>query len=250
MTDLHSHVLQQMDDGASNIQESICLLNQYQEQNIQNISLTSHYDCEIESVENFLKRRNESYVELKNISDQIDGFCLKLGAEIKFSPDLLKKDLKALCLEGTNVLLIELPTYHRPQFLEEVLNEIRNQNFIIVIAHIERYSYIIENPPMLLRWNNNGIYTQINASTVLRRSKNFSLIHKLIKWGYVQVVASDTHSVVHRPVRLKDAFELIEKYDGKICAARLQENADQLFWGNPIFVSHSHYPKKILGRWI
>ena len=61
--DLHSHVLPEMDDGCKNCEESGIVLAQSLEQGIQGIAATPHY-YPIETVEQFLKRRQQSYESL------------------------------------------------------------------------------------------------------------------------------------------------------------------------------------------
>lgn len=250
MTDLHNHSLPEMDDGAGNMEMTEALLMQCLEQGIGNLALTSHYNCETESGESFLHRRARAFRKMKDhLAVQMDGMQIRLGAEVYFSPKLVREDVRKLCLEGTELLLLELPTEHRPQFLKEVLYEIQSQGVIPLIAHVERYFYVMENPAILAEWLESGIYAQLNAGSLLRRSANSRMIDKLMKWGLIQVISSDAHSPQRRPVKLRDAFLLIEKNYGRECADSLQINAEKLFFGGEPEGGEYHNPKYFLGRW-
>ena len=58
--DFHTHILPGIDDGAKTPEESLKLINSLRVQGIKNIVLTSHYYSHKESMEDFLKRREEA----------------------------------------------------------------------------------------------------------------------------------------------------------------------------------------------
>lgn len=251
MIDLHTHILPNIDDGAKDVTASIKLLKQCAEQKIRRVALTSHFDCEKESLECFLERRELSYEMLKKrLKNQNGGFQFKLGAEVFFSTQLLNMDIKNLCMEGTDVLLMELPVGYRPQFFRETLYELQLVGILPVIAHVERYPYILENPQILAEWIDAGVYIQVNAGSILQQNQRAKMIMKLIKWGMVHVIASDAHSYNSRPQLLRQAFVEIEKQLDAQSVYQLKDNAQRLFEGNELEKVNYHNPRKILGHWV
>ena len=61
MTDLHSHILPGIDDGAQTVEDSLALIRRQLEQGVDEIALTPHFNAERTSVEEFARRRAESF---------------------------------------------------------------------------------------------------------------------------------------------------------------------------------------------
>ena len=90
-------------------------------------------------------------------------FDFKLGAEVFFSPGLCELDTRALCMGDTAYLLLEFPTTHKPHFIRQTLYNLQQQGIVPLIAHIERYPYVLEDPTLLYDWVAAGAYAQINV---------------------------------------------------------------------------------------
>jgi len=104
MIDLHSHILPNLDDGSKDADESIALLNLLANQGIETVVATPHFYANDESVENFLKRRTESY---EILSQRLyDGLPkIFLGAEVRYYQGISRMpDINKLCIDGTNHL--------------------------------------------------------------------------------------------------------------------------------------------------
>lgn len=244
MTDLHTHILPGMDDGPKDLGAALELLEQARQQGIGSIALTSHYPCGQELPEEFLARRELAFAALAE--QCAAGLKLKRGCEVYFSPQLLTFDPRPLCLEGTDLLLLELPVLQKPAFLREVLTALQQQGIVPLIAHAERYLYVQRDPRILGDWISLGAYIQVNAHSVT----DGGFARKLIKWGLCQVIASDAHSIRHRPVNLKAAMDTVSRRLGPGKARMLEENAAALFSGEPLRRDPVHVPRKLLGHWL
>ena len=244
MTDLHTHILPGMDDGPKTLPDAMALLERAAIQGVDCIALTSHFSCENESVEAFLERREMAFSALREACPK--ELTLKRGCEVYFSPRLLTENVEALCLEDTKVLLIELPVLQKPAFLREVLTALVQKGITPLIAHVERYQYVAQDPGILADWVELGALIQVNAQSVLDRG----LARKLIKWGLCHVVASDAHSIRHRPVNLRPALDTVAKALGAEKARELERNAADLFAGRTVIPGPYRMPKKILGFWL
>ena len=244
MTDLHTHILPGMDDGAKDLSAALSLVERQLMQGVRRVALTSHYHCESETLEEFLHRRENAFAALRGACPQ--EIRLKRGCEVFFSPQLMHMDLSPLCLEGTNVLLLELPVLQKPAFLREVLTELRQRGIRPLIAHVERYQYVAQDPRILSDWMALGALIQVNAQSVI----DGGLARRLIKWGLCQVIASDAHSVRNRPPNLRQALSTVSKTLGPDKARRLERNAAALFSGMEISPEAPHIPQKVLGIWL
>ena len=140
--DLHSHILPGMDDGCQTVEESVQMLRSCYEQGIHKICATPHY-YPVESVDEFLKRRNESVQLLHKALEQeklpVPKICL--GAEVAYRPGICyQEDLDKLCIGNSQYLLLEMPFN---KWGEEVIRTVRNicnvRGITPILAHIERY---------------------------------------------------------------------------------------------------------------
>ena len=243
MTDLHTHILPGMDDGPKTLADAMALVERAAIQGVDHIALTSHFHCENESVEAYLARREIAFSALREVCPR--ELSLKRGCEVYFSPRLLTENVEALCLEGTKVLLLELPVLQKPAFLREVLTALSQKGITPLIAHVERYQYVAQDPVILADWVELGALIQVNAQSVL----DGGLARKLIKWGLCLVVASDAHLIRHRPVNLRPALDMVAKALGTEKARELEVNAADLFSGRAVVPGPYRMPKKVMGFW-
>lgn len=246
MTDLHTHILPGMDDGARDLSSALALLEQEAQQGVRNVALTSHFHCEVEPLDDFLARRERAFSELRAAAPA--DMNLKKGCEVFFSPMLTAVDSAALCLEETNYLLLELPVLQKPAFLREVLLHLRSQGIVPLIAHVERYAYVRRDPTLLADWIELGALIQVSSGSLTGRDGAF--VRKLTKWGLVHVLASDAHSVSYRPADLKLGLEVISRSLGAEKARELERNAGLIFSGERVPETRVHRPRRLLGLWV
>lgn len=253
MTDLHCHLLPAVDDGAENEAEALELLRAQYQSGVRNIALTSHFDCERDQLDGFLRRRAASFDRLRreiyHSSGPLEELQLRLGAEVAFSPNLCRIQVERLCLEGTPVLLLELPGERLPLYFEETVRQILGWGITPLIAHVERYPYVLERLSMLCDWIDWGCYVQVNGGSLLKSGKNSRLLMDLIRWNLIHVAASDAHHLSSRPPNLKQAMEQVERALGAETAQRLRRNAAMLFAGELPKLPYVYCPRRILGRW-
>ena len=220
MTDLHCHILPGMDDGAKDTAVSLELLHREYEDGVRNIAFTSHFNSERTTVEAFTAKRQAAFEQLTAaLEGQPMQFDFKLGAEVFFSPGLCELDTRALCMGDTAYLLLEFPTTHKPHFIRQTLYNLQQQGIVPLIAHIERYPYVLEDPTLLYDWVAAGAYAQINAGALLE-PKLCKKLCKFIQWGLVHVISTDTHSPDKRPPRMAQGVQQLEKLLGKCDAIK------------------------------
>ena len=220
MTDLHCHILPGIDDGAKDTTVSLELLRREYEDGVRNIAFTSHFNSERTTVEAFTAKRQAAFEQLTAaLEGQPMQFDFKLGAEVFFSPGLCELDTRALCMGDTAYLLLEFPTTHKPHFIRQTLYNLQQQGIVPLIAHIERYPYVLEDPTLLYDWVAAGAYAQINAGALLE-PKLCKKLCKFIQWGLVHVISTDTHSPDKRPPRMAQGVQQLEKLLGKCDAIK------------------------------
>ena len=109
MIDFHSHILPGMDDGSKSTQESLEMLDMLRAQGVDTVAATPHFYARENPPEVFLRRRAEAWNRLRP-QLTADSPRVLLGAEVRYFQGISHVDrLHDLCLEGQDVLLLEMP---------------------------------------------------------------------------------------------------------------------------------------------
>ncbi len=222
MIDWHSHILPRMDDGSRDAAESISLIKMQASQGVDTVIATPHFYANDETVDSFLLRRKNALELLKAQSPELTVDIL-LGAEVKYYQGISRMpDLKALSIEGGELLLLEMPMSTWTEYMVRELVELSGRNGIrIVLAHIERY-LDLQNRSVRRRIFESGILMQSNANffiSLATRRKALSLLKK----GKVRFIGSDCHNVKLRPPQIGKAFEIIQKKFGEDYIRQMNE---------------------------
>lgn len=230
MTDLHTHVMFDIDDGASDIEQSRAMLREMQQIGLNRVVATPHYDRSCTSPEEFLKKRDERTSRLKTVALEC-GIELLCGCEICLSPYLLRlDDISGFCIEGTNNILVEMP--FTKEWSTSVFDSLANLcdyfNVHPIIAHVERYLPIKKQMRNAQRLIELGASLQLDAESLFVSDLR-GISKKLLKKGLISVIASDTHNITTRPPSvLKEAYDEIERLYGADIVTEMKHAADSL----------------------
>ena len=250
MVDLHCHILPSIDDGAQSVEDSIDLLNAQRRQRVRSVMLTPHFNFERTDIKSFCDRRANAFKLLTEKQECADaGIAVKTGAEVFFSVKLNEEDLDPLCFEGTNYILIELPVNSRPYGLTHTLRALTNRGYIPILAHVERYPYIADDPTVLYDLVMDGCLAQVNAGAIIKNNERSVMAMKYLKWELAQVISSDAHSMKKRPPNIKPAMSVIENKLGSQYTKWLEKNSEDIFMGRYVDLPVLKKPKKFFGVW-
>lgn len=213
MIDWHNHILPEMDDGSRSIAESISMLDIQTSQGVHTVVATPHFYANDESVNAFLERRNKAHEELLSKS-ATPSLKIILGAEVRYYQGISRLDeLKLLRIEGSKLLLLEMPQSAWTEYMIRELLELSGKSSIkIVLAHVERY-LTLQNRNVFERLKDNGVLMQANSSfftSFVTKRRALSLLDE----GSIHFVGSDCHNLTSRAPNLGKAFEVIEKKFG------------------------------------
>ena len=226
MTDLHTHILPEMDDGSGSVLESLSLLQMEREQGVDTVILTPHLYREREPVARFLERRQAAFDRLRAELTQVtqkDGPKLLLGAEVAWFPSLMgEEQLDRLCLGGTRYLLLELHFEPwPPHLLKQVYEFSCSTGLTPVLAHVERY-LSIQDRGKIQDLISMGFPMQMNADSLLRFWSRKRCLD-LLRSG-TWYLGSDCHSLDRRPPRMGQAVPILQKKLG------VERTAQMLHW--------------------
>lgn len=227
--DFHTHIIPKIDDGAKDIDMSLAMLKSARESGAEKVILTPHYSTHADIGE-FFSLRNKRVRELKEamlVSDEYPEILA--GAEVELDGNLSEAtDISPLLIEGTDVLLLELPyTSWSSWYNNEIYNIIVNHNVTPVMAHIERYLESPKDIDKLSTLVSFGVKFQVNASSILSFSSR-RIIKVLAKEGLIYAIGSDCHNMTSRTPDIKKAINLMDKKLGDDFSDFIYERTNQL----------------------
>lgn len=138
--DFHAHILPTCDHGSRNLETSLKQLKLASTAGVDVVCATPHFYPSKEDVDDFLARREQSFNMLASAVDA-DAPKVLLGAEVLVFAGMEKMpDLHKLCLQGTNILLLEMPFVAWDDAVVRTVEEILTcDRFTVVLAHADRY---------------------------------------------------------------------------------------------------------------
>ncbi|WP_066686303.1 tyrosine-protein phosphatase [Christensenella intestinihominis] len=229
ITDLHSHIIPYIDDGADDIETSIEMAGIAVSEGIERIVCTPHA---ISGYDELIPEANRQREELQRQLDH-RGISLRLyqGFEVYVNEAFLDYEHpERLALNGGRHILIETGFERVPRCMEEVLYLLRITGLQPILAHPERYLYLKKDFEMCDTWKNSGMLFQVNAGSLtgLYGKTAQKTARKLFKKGYVDFIGTDAHSAGRRAPLMKDSLTECRKRYGQDLMDQLLENNKSL----------------------
>lgn len=247
MIDFHSHILPNIDDGSTSMEESVKLIKEAAQAGFTSIISTSHYlqnyyECDeaertgllaelAEQVKMADVKSSGGIGKEKSSDDDTSSFAeysrmpkLYLGNEIYITTDIvdLLKEGKASTINGTNYVLFELPMNSKPLFAKEVVYKLIENGYKPIIAHPERYSYVKEDIEFVRELKSMGALFQSNYGSVIGMYGGSAkkTLKKLLKEDLISFLGSDVHAVGQIYPKVPKILRKLEKW---ISPEKLQE---------------------------
>lgn len=204
MTDIHCHILPEVDDGAGSMAEAVEMARLAWESGVERIIATPHCCLPHQQADNYrspaLARR---FSRLRHAVAEA-GIALEIlpGAEVLATPQLprLLQERKLLTLAGSRYLLVEFFFDEELPEMDDLLRAVTDHGLVPVIAHPERYYAVQRQPQAVARWFHSGCAIQLNKGSILGRlgRRAEATADWLLERGLAHAVASDAHSCAVR----------------------------------------------------
>ena len=215
-TDMHSHILPGIDDGAKNIEESIILIEKFKSLGYHKLIATPHImgDYFRNSPKKILKALDLVRDELsrRNINIEVTAAAEYYLDEF-FEQNLQQDNV----LTFSNYLLFELSYVNEPNNLEETIQKIRDKGYAPILAHPERYGYFHQSTERYEEIKSWGCYLQLNTISLTGYyGKGVQkAASKLVSMGIIDFMGSDAHHLKHiqaleESLSLKSTEELLK----------------------------------------
>ena len=227
LIDIHHHLIYGVDDGAQTQEMMYGMLRKASENNIRHVVATSHITPGL--------RRFPAETYLAHLAEAND-YCAAQGLNLSVHPGaeiLWTEETPRMLREGyvptldqTWNVLVEFNTDVKAERLYDCARLLGNEGLQVVFAHIERYRVLRDIKKIQTLKDEYGVMMQMNCGTVLHKLGFFEerWKEKVLSGGYIDMVATDAHSLEHRSCNLLACYQALGQRYG-------QEYADDLCFG-------------------
>ena len=212
MIDIHSHILPALDDGVRTLEDSVNTIGELRSLGFTHIVATPHYypgkyTPSLASIDHAM---NDVRSELEKREIEVS---LIRGRECYLDFELLtakEKDSFPFEWEGNQYQLVELPPITTSQVMDLYVKTLQQANITPILAHVERYSQVIENPEIVLEYVHMGWKIQVDLMSLSDsappplRETAIDVIEK----NRAHLVASDVHRLSQIP-KIKNAMDFV-----------------------------------------
>ena len=250
--DLHCHVVPYVDDGAEDLEEAKKLITEEYCQGVRLIVATVHLRCGM--FDTSAQKVKKHFDELKCWLSETEMNGLKMHISREYYCDDRLETLLDAYAKGLDLVEFDdkcyspkeeiIPFGSRRCILLE-FSSLRYQKdkygiFIKkaiqagltpIVAHIERYQDVQNDPQMVSEIKKDGAYIQINCDSLLGRDSKIicETAGILMKDGYVDIVCSDSHDMNDRIVNMKKCYSFVrKKYGAQAAKSVFCDNAKYL----------------------
>ncbi|MCL9805121.1 histidinol phosphatase [Flavobacterium amniphilum] len=198
-TDIHSHLLPAIDDGAKNIEDTLQLVNSLKSFGFESFITTPHtfsgfYDNTKAGIQQ-TESETKIALEKNNIHNNF-----KAASEY-----LLDDHFISLCKKGEiltlkdNLVLVEMSYLNAPIHLYDLLFEMQVAGYKPVLAHPERYMFYHKKIDEYKKLKNAGCQLQLNLLSTVGYYGNevMEVANQLLKNNLIDFVGSDVHHQKH-----------------------------------------------------
>ena len=198
-TDIHSHLIFDIDDGAVNAEDTVFLTKSLIDFGTESFITTPHtiqYVWE-NSKDNILRRHKISNEAL--ISNNIN-VNFKVASEYLMDESFSNRiKTESLLTLKENYVLVEMSYINAPIQLYEIIFDLQVAGYLPILAHPERYSFYHNNFDEYHKLKKAGCLFQLNLlSTVGYYGEQvFNISKKLLSHGMFDFVGSDVHHNNH-----------------------------------------------------
>ena len=212
--DMHSHLLPGIDDGSPDLSTSIELIKGFADLGYKKIITTPHILWEV-----YPNTRQIIESKLEEVKKALEENNIHIGlhaAAEYFIDDHFAAELKTksrlLTISG-NKVLVEFSMMSMPMDVQEVLFEMQMQEYQPVLAHPERYTYLMRRTEVFDELKNAGCWFQLNLLSLsgYYGESVQQLADYLLKKNYYDLAGTDLHHEKHLALLQKLPFSLIKK---------------------------------------
>lgn len=221
-TDLHSHLIPGVDDGARTVEEALEGIGRLRDEGVQTLVATPHLEGSMTRIPELLEARlhevDLAWEGLKSAaSEAFPKMEFFRGHEVMLDvPDPDFSDPRTR-LAGSSYVLVEWPRLQVPPATTQVLSRLRDAGYQVILAHPERYHGLDSDFALVGEWRKMGARLQVNYGSLAGRygEEPRQRVLTFLERGWVDLFSTDFHGRPHLSVYLQSAKEAMEILEGE-----------------------------------
>lgn len=217
-TDMHAHLIPDIDDGATDMETAVYLVKKMKQLGFKKLIATPHIMTDI-----YKNTSADIYEGLQKLREVIHNagvsIVLEASAEYLVDEGLLRLLAEGeLLTMGEGFVLIELPYFSAPDYLNTVIFDLQIAGYKPILAHPERYVYWHHQFYKLEELKERDVYFQLNTISLsgYYSHPTKKMAERLIDAGMIDFLGSDLHN--------RQSMELLEKTLTEPALARLLDS--------------------------
>ncbi|MFD0868622.1 tyrosine-protein phosphatase [Paenibacillus residui] len=232
MIDIHCHILDGVDDGASDLKESVAMARIAYEDGVRHIVATPHFNTVYhvpKSVTYHKVRQLQDALEKEGLPITVScGHEVTLKSAEQFYQQTENEEYWHLDSDKTFILLEQPWANYMPDSIE-VIDFLIAKGVRPIIPHPERHGFFREMPALLTGLIERGAWTQVSADSLAGRNnedaRKFALW--LLENDLVHTLASDAHNVRRKP-NVGEGYRIIAEHAGEARKHEIIERMNQI----------------------
>ena len=198
--DFHSHLVPGVDDGSPTMDDALHSVDRMVGAGVCRIVTTPHLPASLVRAparfDAFMEGLDEQWVELRALAAlEHPELDFRRGAEIRLDTAELNVSDPRIRLGGTSFVLVEWAGFRAPEGPPRALERLRNEGFLPVVAHPERYVGIDSGLEAVRAWKGAGAFLQGSYGSLVGQygSGAQALIRRMLEEGLLDYLSSDFH---------------------------------------------------------
>ena len=211
-TDIHSHLIPGIDDGAQTMEQSIEMIEAFIDLGYTKLITTPHIMSH--RFPNTRAILEEGLVLLqKELQERNMQMEIEIASEYYLDETVMELvEQRDIMTFGKNYMLFEMSYVQPLHHLEEMVFEIKVAGYTPVLAHPERYVYMHDDFSKYERLKEKGLLFQLNVPSLggYYSKPVQKAAKRLVDEGMVDFIGSDAHKMAHlsalKAVRTKKTY--------------------------------------------
>ena len=195
-TDMHCHLLPNVDDGSRDITETVSCLQTMAAAGFKKVYFTPHFQANYPNEEEDIHNR---FQQLKKELAKYDGLpeIAGISGEYRFDAQYIRRPgIDNVTPLPGNLLLCEFSLHSQSKIPYDLFKGFQELQYTIVLAHPERYPYLGPYSPEIKKMKEFGILFQVNILSLngfygqVAMDKGYTYIEN----NWVEYLGTDMHN--------------------------------------------------------
>jgi len=217
--DIHSHILSGIDDGATELTQSLRYVKGLHELGYSRLIGTPHILKEL-----YPNDRSTIEAKFKDLTREITN--AQIPVRMDYAAEYMIDegfDLNSdLCLIDEKYILIEMSYLNESPDIDKVIFELQVKGFQPILAHPERYIYYFKDPSRLKKFKLMGCMMQLNLLSVLnyygkdvKKMSEYLLGEKIYDFAGTDLHHDRHFSLLNKSITEGSLYKLLGHYPFK-----------------------------------